>query len=56
MKMRGRNRKWLGTWDQRAVREVGLVVLFKLCAWIGEHGGKGDTIIVVGVDKLIAYH
>ena len=42
MEMRGRNRKWLGTGDWRAVREVGFVVLFKFRARIEECGsGSG---------------
>ena len=56
MKVRGRNGKWLGTGDQRAVREVGLVILFKLHARVGECGGKGNAVIVIDVDELGAQH
>jgi len=38
--VRGRNRKWLGTRDWRAVGEIGLVVVFKLHARVEECGGR----------------
>jgi len=31
MEIRGRNGKWLGAWDRRTVRKVGLVVVFEFC-------------------------
>ena len=51
MEVRGRNRKWL-----RAVGKVGVIVLFKFCARVGECGREGDTLVVVSVVELVAYH
>jgi len=54
MEVRGRNGKWLRAGDQGAVREVWLIVLFEFHARVGECRRKGNALIVIDVDKLIA--
>ena len=44
MEVRGRNGKWLRAGNWGAVREVGLVVLFQFCAWIGKCGRGHDCV------------
>jgi len=56
MEVWGRNGKWLRTRDQGAIRKGRVIVLFEFHARIEECGRKGDAFMVVGVDKLIAYH
>ena len=52
MKMRGRNRKWLGTGSWWTVRKIGLVVVFEFCAWVGECSRKGNALVIVDVIEL----
>jgi len=56
MEVRGRNRKWLGAWDRRTVRKVGLVIVLEFCARVRECSGKGGAFIVVNVVELSTQH
>ena len=56
MEVRGRNGKWLRAGDWGAVQKVWLVVLFKFHARVGECRRKGNALIVIIINKLIAQH
>ena len=49
MKMRGRNGKWLGAGNWRAVREVRLDIVFKFRSGIGQGRGQDNALIVVDI-------
>ena len=56
MKVRGSNGKWLWAGNWRTVGEIGLVVMLKFHTGIGEHGRKGNALIVIDVVELSAQH
>jgi len=47
--MRGRNGKWLGAGNGKAVGEIGLDVMFKFCPGIGQGGGRDNALVVIDV-------
>ena len=49
MKIRGRNGKWLGTGNRRAVQVVRVDIVFQFSARVSQVGRGVDAFIVVNV-------